>query len=423
MKLVIKKNRANFIYFVIYFIMFIMYLRSEFGLPSFFTYIIDIINLIFIFYIVNSKIDKKTKKMEIYIIVMLIYVFVGLFIFGQPFILFLWGLRSNFRFYVFFLACAILLTKNDVIKIMSFLKKMLVANGIMCTFQYFVQGYHRDILGGFFGSESGCNGYMNVFLIIVISYSVIQYINGEIKLKELTLHIMTSVYISILSELKVFFIELIIIIVLAFLLTRFSIKKLGVVMISIIALSFIVTWIPKIYPEWSNLFSINGIIENLTRSKGYTGQGDLNRLTAITIINNSFSNVSIVNRLFGSGLGSWEYSNTFAFLNSHNYLMYSLTHYNWISYAWIYLEMGYIGLMLFYGFFFLTGYYSLTIKSINRTSETILKTAFILSVLSIVLSIFNVSLRMESGYLVYFVLSFPFIINKEVIAISKSDQL
>ena len=173
------------------------------------------------------------------------------------------------------------------------------------------------------------------------------------------------------------------------------------------------TWMPKIYPEWSNVFSLDGIMDNLTSTSGYTGQGDLNRLTAITTINNQFSNVSFINRLFGSGLGSWEYSNTFIFLNSHNYLIYQLTHYNWFSYAWLYLELGYIGLFLYYGFFIITGFNSLKIKSIENKGDTLLKTTFIISVLCFVLSVFNVSLRMESGYMVYFILSIPYIINKE----------
>ncbi|MBS4884441.1 MAG: hypothetical protein KHZ85_06715 [Amedibacillus dolichus] len=413
MKLVIKKSKVNYIYFIIYFILFVMYFRSELGLPSFFTYLIDVINIFLFFYIINSKVDKMIRNIEFYILGLLIYVIIGLFLFRQPFILFLWGLRSNFRFYIFFIACAILLNKTNVIKVISFLKRMLIANGIMCTFQYFIQGYHRDILGGFFGSESGCNGYMNVLLIIVTSYVVIQYINKEIKLKELMLFVLISVYISILSELKVFFVELIIIVLLAFVITKFSLKKLGIVVVSSLSLCIIMTWIPKIYPEWSNTFSLNGIIENLTSSAGYTGQGDLNRLTAITTINNQFSNISSVNKLFGSGLGSWEYSNTFEFLNSHNYLTYQLSHYNWISYAWLYLELGYIGLMLYYGFFIVIGFNSLKVKSVETKGDTLLKTAFIISVLCFILSIFNVSLRMESGYLIYFVLSIPYIINKK----------
>lgn len=421
MKLVIKKSKANYIYFIIYFVLFVMYFRSELGLPSFFTYIIDIINAVLFVYVINSKFDEKTKKIGLYIVMLFIYVLIGFFLFRQPYILFLWGLRSNFRFYIFFIACAVFLVKKDVIKIMTFLKKMLIANGLMCTFQYFVQNYHRDILGGFFGSYSGCNGYMNILLIIVTAYAVMQYINKEIKLKELALLMLISVYISILSELKVYFVELIIIVLLAFVITKFSLKKLGIVAVSFISLYIIIKWIPRIYPEWSNVFSFEGIIENLTSSGGYTGQGDLNRLTAITTINDKFSNVSTFNRFFGSGLGSWEYSNTFNFLNSHNYLVYQLTHYNWISYAWLYLELGYVGLSLYYGFFIIIGYNSLKIKSIDIKNYTLLKTAFIISVLCFVLTIFNVSLRMESGYLIFFVLSIPYIIYKENVARRRGD--
>jgi hypothetical protein len=411
-KITIRKRKANYIYFIMYFIMIVMFLRSELGFPSLITYSIDVVNLILMLYLLKIKYDKNTKIFRNYVLVFLLYVCLGLVLFRQSKILFLWGLRSNFRYYIFFIACALMLDREDCTRILDFFKKMLVVNAFVCTFQYFILGYHRDILGGLFGSASGCNGYMNIFMIIAISYAAVQYLREEIPFGEVAILTLLSVYISILSELKVFFVELLIIFIIASITTRFSFKKLGIITISLVALSAIAWGLPKIYPEWSELFSVNGIIENLTSEGGYTGQGDLNRLTAIASINAKFSNMTSTRLWFGTGLGSWEYSDTFDFLTSTNYLTHSLTHYAWISYAWIYLELGYIGLFFFGGFFVLSGVFSRKIKSIDNHDKVLLDTAFIMAFLAIILAIFNVSLRMESGYHVYFVLSLPLVVSR-----------
>lgn len=394
--------------------MIMMFLRSELGFPSFITYSIDGVNVVLLFYLLTEKYDRYTALFRNFILFFLLYVCIGVFIFEQPVILFLWGLRSNFRFYIFFLACALMLKKDDCRKILEVFKKMLIVNAAVCTIQYFGFGYHRDFLGGLFGTDSGCNGYMNVFMIIAITYAVVQYLRKEILLKEVTILVLSAVYISVLSELKVFFVELIMIFIIATLTTKFSYRKLSMVFLAIVALITIAWGVPKIYPEWNELFSAEGIIENLTSKKGYTGQGDLNRLSAISSINESFAGMNSVRSWFGTGLGSWEYSDSFDFLMSENYLRYSHTHYAWISYAWIYLELGYIGLIFIGAFFVLVGIFSRKIKSSENQDKIFLDTAFIIAVLSIVLMVFNVSLRMESGYHVYFVLAIPLVINRSI---------
>ena len=92
--------------------------------------------------------------------------------------------------------------------------------------------------------------------------------------------------------------------------------------------------------------SVEGLTYILTRESGYTGFGDLNRLTAITSINRlGLFQSSLLNQILGLGLGGAEYSAGISFLQSAFYRSYEYLHYYWLSHAWMYIECGYLGLI------------------------------------------------------------------------------
>jgi hypothetical protein len=153
--------------------------------------------------------------------------------------------------------------------------------------------------------------------------------------------------------------------------------------------------------------------EKAVSNKGYTSSGDMNRLNAISVINDQFLKNGWA-RLFGLGMGNCETS-TFAFLNTPFFEKYSDLHYTWLSYAMVYLECGWIGLAFYFGFFVLVYY---KVKKFERASTTTEKAycriARIMAVLCTVISIYNSSLRTEAAYMAYFVLAVPFCIRREV---------
>ena len=85
-------------------------------------------------------------------------------------------------------------------------------------------------------------------------------------------------------------------------------------------------------------------------------------------------------------------------------------HYTWMSYAMMYLECGWVGLIFYFGFFALV---YLAICKIQRRSEGIARTycriARIMAIMCCLIAIYNASLRGESGYMAYFVLAIPFV--------------
>ena len=51
-----------------------------------------------------------------------------------------------------------------LIEIIPKLKKIYIINFFICLLEFGL-GYSGDNIGGIFGTQSGCNGYLNLFLI------------------------------------------------------------------------------------------------------------------------------------------------------------------------------------------------------------------------------------------------------------------
>ena len=58
----------------------------------------------------------------------------------------------------------------------------------------------------------------------------------------------------------------------------------------------------------SDFFSLEKILYHATKSEGYTGHGDLNRLSAIGTLNGSIFSGNLFKQLFGLGLGATEFA-------------------------------------------------------------------------------------------------------------------
>ena len=61
-------------------------------------------------------------------------------------------------------------------------KAIFFLNVIMITFQYFVQGYRDDFLGGFFGTGSGCNVYVCILLCVITAIVLAEFLNSKMTL-------------------------------------------------------------------------------------------------------------------------------------------------------------------------------------------------------------------------------------------------
>lgn len=337
-------------------------------------------------------------------------------------ILILWSLRNLGRFVVFFLACVEYLRVDDIKRLYSFFKTIFLLNFLVIMYQYIVLGLRQDYLGGIFGTTNGANAYLNMFLILISVYELILWLQ-----KKESFHTILTIFIialmeSVLCEIKVYFVEVAIIIALSFFVLNLVYNNTlilkgiclgaGALFLIVIALQFLYS----LYPRFTDFFSSRYFIEEMTRPGGYTNSGDLNRLTAISTINDTVFSDSLLKKIFGMGLGSTEYSGKTALLTSPFYRIYEYLHYQWFSHAWLYLECGYIGIISY-----LAGFFELGMKGVARAKQmqknelqsSYVLAAVVLNFMTIILFIYNQSLRLESAYLLYICLSAIYVGEKK----------
>ena len=413
MKLAIRKKTTPewFVLFTLIMPFFFSLLMELLGLPSILKYTLDvawICLLAFILFKRSLHLDAPVRHLIYIIVLFFLMTIIGLVMNYQSILYYLWGLRNNLRFFVFFIACIVFMKSRTAGSVLKLFNLLLWINVPIVLFQYVFMGKNQDYLGGIFGVQTGCNGYMNIFLVIVTTWSILLYLNKKESMANCFLKCGVALLIAALSELKAFFIELIIVVFLATLITRFSWKKLWIIVGVSVGVVVGAELVGKIFPNFSDWFQWEKIWETISSEKGYTSRGDMNRMTAISIALERFLDTG-GEKLFGLGLGNCDYA-TFDFLTTPFYRLYHRLNYVWFSSSFLILETGFVGLIL-YCFFFVRLFFAARkeAKKQKREKKIYAQAAQILSVVCVVLIIYNSSLRVESAYMMFFALALPFI--------------
>ena len=348
-------------------------------LPSILKYTLDIawlFLLMLMFLNLKSQSDKvaKNKVLFIWCLAFFVFTLVGYIFNFQSVFYYLWGIRNNFRYYVFFLACILFFKIGDVPIFFKLLDVLFWINVVVCFVQYFILHIRGDWLGGIFGTTIGCTGYTNMFFVIVSLKSIIFCLNKKESILSCILKFGAMFVIAAFAEIKFFYVIFVLIIAMAFLMTDFSWRKLVIVALGLLGLMVGATLLAVVFPGSAGFLSIDSIYNYAASEGGYTASGDINRLTAIPIISKSFLTNGFKD-FFGLGLGNCDTA-TFSLFQTPFYAQYSHINYNWFSVAFMFL----------YG-----------------------QMASILSVCCILIAFYNSTLRFEAGYMAYFVLALPFI--------------
>ena len=325
---------------------------------------------------------------------------------------YLWGFRNTFRCYVAFLAFAAFLKQRDIDDLLRLFDKLFWLNFVISVIQFYGFEVEQDLLGGIFGTQQGSNGYSNIFMVIVLSKSVIHYLTKRENTLSCFSKCAAAIFVAVISELKFFFVEFVLIILLAVIFTGFSWRKFLISAGALVAVFSGAALLTSLFPYFENWFTVEWFIDTAVSTSGYTGSGDLNRLTAISSINELWlKNWGL--QIFGLGLGNCDTS-SFAFLNTPFFRQYGDMHYSWISYAHMYLECGWIGLIFYFGFFAIVYLKIAAIeKKLRSDMRYYCQIARIFTILCIPISFYNASLRGECGYMAFFVLAIPFTLAKQ----------
>lgn len=413
-----KRSQPEWFSWFVVIMPFLLGLLNTFlGLPYALRYLIDVAWVILAFLLIRYRPLKRVKETQGLVLWVCLFLICTLLVYlvqYQSGLYYLWGFRNNFRYYAAFFAFAAFLRTSDIDDFFRMLDKVFWLNVLISLFQFFVQGLNQDYLGGIFGVESGVNGYTNIFFVIILTRSLILCFEKRESQKKCVSKFVAAFLVVALAELKFFFLEAIFIIVLVTLFTNFTWRKLFIVAGGIAAIFAFAALLTLLFPIFDGFLSIDWFRESAMSDKGYTGSGDLNRLNAIPRSNELWL-THWSQRIFGMGLGNCDNA-AYAFLTTPFFEQNVDMHYTWLSYAYMYLECGWVGLIFYFGFFVLV---YLAIRKIERRSDGIARSycriSKIMAILCCLIAIYNASLRTEAGYMAYFVLAIPFAMNRSII--------
>lgn len=387
---------------------FLTFLQDFLGLPSLLKYTLDAAWVAIAAMVLSApkaSVRKQTLPLLLIAIGFFLHCFVVYGVRFQSPAYFLWGFRNNFRYYVAFFAFAAFLDSDDVESVFNLMTVLFWINAAVTMVQYFVMGYAWDYLGGIFGVELGCNANTLLFFCFYLTASVLRMMHDKSKTRSCMIHLLVSSVIAAMAELKVYFLMLAIILVLAILVTRFSWRKVILALMLVLCLSLGSTLLVLIFGESSNLS-----VENMLRlifASSYSSHDDLGRLSAIPILSRTILTEPF-ERIAGLGLGNCDTS-SFAICNTPFYQNYSYLNYTWFSSAFLFLETGFVGLALYVAFFAAVFLISAKLARKPGYNELYCQISMIMSVMCVILMIYNSSLRMEIGYLAYLSLALPFV--------------
>ena len=419
-KVSLKRITARELIFIqIVYCAIIGWATPQFGLPGIFRYLTDAITAMLfvemIFYEIKQPGRVRRTPIFYLIVLFFLYTLLGWLMNLYSGVFYLWGLRNNFRFYVFLIACTIFLEKEDIPKIFNILYIIFIANVIMCTYQYFILGKHGDYVAGFCGSTeaSGGNGSMVMVLTLVCIITVVQYMEKHGGILKVGIAILGTLYIATIAEIKVLYLLIIAIIVLANLFTKFSIKKLFLTIVFIAVIPVAIELLYKLYPGFENFFEYERIMKYASGQQGYTGKDDINRLTAINYCMEHFLKTPI-ERMFGIGLGNADGSTNVLSVISEFYKKNIDTHYTWFSVPFMFIETGFVGLLMFLGVFFISFKDSTKLRKTRGINREYVIIGQLIAVFSVIIAFVNGNLRTETmGYTYYMMLSIPYLLTKE----------
>lgn len=381
-----------------YFILFSQALITMLGAPSYIMYLGDVCNLIILLHMIKGNRTWRIKKsMGLIDLCILAFFIIGIgtsILNGVEVRLVIWSLRNYGRFIVFVIGIVRYWQEDSTNKLFKSLFPILLINMAVSIVQYSTHAYSPDWIGGILGNYYGVNSYSMMLFMFAGAYYIDSFINQKEKTYKILLALISIMVCVVVADLKVFYFLFVIEAIVIMLQNKIGIRTIILFAIgSVLAVAIYFVCL-SIYNS-QNIFDINYIMYYLTESSYSYSTTSINRTDGIAIINRVF-NFTNEQKLFGLGLGAGEYN---SFFSGDIYNKYGNMHYIWFLYAWIYLENGIVGLVLF---LFLLVLLLIFISKHKRDKEDpISRIACAMLVVAFILVFYNPSLRNDSGYLFY----------------------
>lgn len=409
-----RKSMNHLLYFLTIFMLVIQFFISTFYLPTWSIGLFDAVVVLFLLYLLpNFTRGPYIATMPIQmilIVLLLLSSVIGLIISHESILTYINGLRLYGKYFIVFLLGTFILTQKNILKLLNLFEKIMILQIVLCSIQYFVFGYRGDYCGGIFGTLK-TNSWTNVLMCIVTAYSIAFYAHSNMSHRSLLINCGACVYVAALTEIKFFYFEFIIILLLVIMFTKPNRKTITVSIVGIILLLALSQLVDQLWSSSSsNVFSWEGLQYHFSdKAYGYSSVGDLGRLGGIAKVNKLFFPDSL--NLFGMGIGSTDYGTPF-------FLIHSYLHYMWFGYLSIYLEMGWVGLVLYITFFGTIIFHSVRSRGKSENSEDAVNSSIhiiskCMAVIGIILLWYNTTVVNYPGYFLFLTLSFTFSIRND----------
>lgn len=385
-----------------------LFFWSMLGLPWELIYIFDLFVAVEFLWVMRSvqRVMRRVKLYQMipYLILFILYLFLTQLFSFTSLGLAVMAYRRIFRFVLFYFACAVLLEKKSIDKIIRLMLMLQAVNFVLTLYQYFFQGLSQDYLGGIFGIERGANAYSNTFLCIICTYMIVAYLDKRVRFWPMMLTLGSSLLISALAELKVFFVEIVVIVLAAVLMSRPSIRTIKIILFGAAGFVGAMAVLAKLFPEHMAILLSWALFSEYTTEAihGY----NISRLNAFSDINRIFFEGDVIRNLFGYGFGNCETGSAF-------YDVYEKYHYTWFSHQVTFLETGYVGVILYGIFYVLVYLHAAKSRKINPENKHYYTLTQISCIISPMWFVYNQSMRVESAYYIFFVMAIPVAIRND----------
>lgn len=397
------------------YLMVVFFLVNNLGFPYTAVYLLDVINL---FALIASlgKIKNTFAKARYKVVPVLFAALCAVLLLGDVLnmvspTLIVWGVRNTFRFFAFFVACAVLLDLDDVDGIMRMFMAFQAVNLFVSLFQFFALGARQDELGGIFGMAAGCNGYSNVFFCLLLAYYSIQSISGKKPVRYFVFVCITTLVLAAMAELKFYFFEFPLVVLASVLLYANRVRAVVFIALAAVALILGLQVFADVFP------SAYEMITNFDEVFSYSSKGmaayELSRFNAFSEISSLIFGGDLQKVLFGVGFGGAEYSSNIAMFNSPFSQIWGYLNYRWFSHQMWFIEGGAVGFALFLSLFIAHAFYSGRLIGRCPGQKALLQFVVLFTFVTVVNLWYNCAIRVEAAYMTFFVLSISCVIAKE----------
>ena len=335
-------------------------------------------------------------------------------------LLYIWGFRNNFRFIIFGIVCAMYIEREDIETIYTILYYFFLLNIVVVTYQYFFVSYSQyaigDYISGLFsnGLERGGNASLDWLMCIVVTYEIVKFLGNKGNIRRLLISLFGSLYMASLAEIKIFFVQIIIIGIAALFIGKKSMKTILFTVLGALSVYIGIGFLYTMFPEFNNFFTLDTVFEYISRKSGYsTGHSEgVNRLTAISYVLENFLTTPIM-KIFGIGLGNADFS-SFSFLISSFYKNYQWTGYTFFYSAFLLIEGGLLGFALYLINICAYILNAIKIRSSAIEEKIVKQNSVIIGIMCFMMFFSNQTMKLEaSAYLIYLILALPFAIKRQ----------